>query len=79
MRAGSELPSHPPPQLERKSLHSACPVIKGVKWSMPKWIHVGHYTMGDEGITSSSRQEEDEEPKAPSTHRDKDGEHTLAT
>lgn len=26
--------------LERKSLHTACPVIKGVKWSAAKWIHV---------------------------------------
>lgn len=28
-----------------KSLHAACPVIRGIKWSMPKWIHVGHYDM----------------------------------
>ena len=39
---------HSSPQLERKSLHTACPVIKGVKWSMPKWIHVGHYAMNGE-------------------------------
>mmetsp|Transcript_23212 Transcript_23212/g.59286 ORF Transcript_23212/g.59286 Transcript_23212/m.59286 type:complete len:349 (-) Transcript_23212:555-1601(-) len=38
----------PTGELERKSLHTACPVIKGVKWSMPKWIHVGHYSMGGE-------------------------------
>lgn len=38
----------PTGELERKSLHTACPVIKGVKWSMPKWIHVGHYAMGGE-------------------------------
>lgn len=30
-------------ELERRSLHTACPVIKGVKWSAPKWIHLGHY------------------------------------
>jgi prolyl 4-hydroxylase len=34
--------------LERKSLHTACPVIKGIKWSAAKWIHVGHYAMGGE-------------------------------
>ncbi|PRW32905.1 Prolyl 4-hydroxylase subunit alpha-2 isoform A [Chlorella sorokiniana] len=35
-------------ELEKKSLHTACPVIKGEKWSAPKWIHVGHYAMGNE-------------------------------
>ena len=35
-------------ELERRSLHTACPVIKGEKWSAPKWIHVGHYAMGAE-------------------------------
>ena len=29
--------------LERKSLHTACPVIKGIKWSAAKWLHVSHY------------------------------------
>lgn len=38
----------PSGDLERKSLHTACPVIRGVKWSMAKWIHVGHYAMGGE-------------------------------
>ncbi|KAG2448896.1 hypothetical protein HYH02_006244 [Chlamydomonas schloesseri] len=38
----------PTGELERKSLHTACPVIKGVKWSAAKWIHVGHYAMGNE-------------------------------
>ncbi|KAG2489490.1 hypothetical protein HYH03_011943 [Edaphochlamys debaryana] len=38
----------PTGELEKKSLHTACPVIKGVKWSMAKWIHVGHYAMGNE-------------------------------
>lgn len=33
----------PSGELERKSLHTACPVIKGQKWSAPKWIHVGKY------------------------------------
>lgn len=36
----------PSGELERRSLHTACPVIKGVKWSAPKWIHVGHYASG---------------------------------
>ncbi|WIA30952.1 hypothetical protein OEZ86_001000 [Tetradesmus obliquus] len=34
--------------LEKKSLHAACPVIKGVKYSMAKWIHVGHYATAGE-------------------------------
>ncbi len=25
-------------ELEKRSLHTACPVIRGVKWSMPKWV-----------------------------------------
>jgi prolyl 4-hydroxylase len=33
----------PSGELERRSLHTACPVIKGQKWSAPKWIHVGKY------------------------------------
>ena len=37
--------------LERRSLHTACPVIKGVKWSAAKWIHVGHYADGTDGET----------------------------
>ncbi|KAI8102935.1 hypothetical protein M9434_005726 [Picochlorum sp. BPE23] len=39
-------------ELERRSLHTACPVIKGVKWSAPKWIHVGHVSSGDEAPVS---------------------------
>ncbi|KAI7835432.1 hypothetical protein COHA_010678, partial [Chlorella ohadii] len=35
-------------ELEKRSLHTACPVIKGYKWSAPKWIHVGHYAVGNE-------------------------------
>ncbi|KDD72104.1 hypothetical protein H632_c3860p0, partial [Helicosporidium sp. ATCC 50920] len=35
-------------ELERRSLHTACPVIKGVKWSAAKWIHVGHFAMDGE-------------------------------
>ncbi|PSC72393.1 2-C-methyl-D-erythritol 4-phosphate chloroplastic [Micractinium conductrix] len=35
-------------ELERLSLHTACPVTKGIKWSTPKWVHVGHYATGDE-------------------------------
>ena len=38
----------PTGELERLSLHTACPVIKGVKWSAPKWVHVGHYAAGGE-------------------------------
>ncbi|EFN59988.1 hypothetical protein CHLNCDRAFT_49444 [Chlorella variabilis] len=38
----------PTGELERRSLHTACPVIKGVKWSAPKWVHVGHYAVGGE-------------------------------
>jgi len=33
----------PTGELERRSMHTACPVIRGVKWSAPKWIHVSHY------------------------------------
>lgn len=38
----------PTGDLERRSLHTACPVIRGVKISMPKWIHVSHYAVGGE-------------------------------
>lgn len=50
-RKGSAVLFHsikPDGELERRSLHTACPVLKGVKWSAPKWIHVGHYARGDE-------------------------------
>ena len=45
-RKGSAVLFHsikPSGELERRSLHTACPVIKGQKWSAPKWIHVGKY------------------------------------
>ncbi|KAF8019679.1 hypothetical protein BT93_G0388 [Corymbia citriodora subsp. variegata] len=29
--------------LDPASLHGACPVIKGTKWSAPKWMHVKEY------------------------------------
>jgi prolyl 4-hydroxylase len=38
----------PSGELEKRSLHAACPVIKGVKYSMPRWIHVGPYAVGGE-------------------------------
>ncbi|KAG2492260.1 hypothetical protein HYH03_009500 [Edaphochlamys debaryana] len=34
-------------ELEERSMHGACPVVRGEKFSMTKWIHVGHYKMGD--------------------------------
>ncbi|GFR44355.1 hypothetical protein Agub_g5574, partial [Astrephomene gubernaculifera] len=34
-------------ELEERSLHGACPVIRGEKFSMTKWIHSGHYNMND--------------------------------
>ena len=56
----------PTGELERRSLHTACPVIKGVKWSAPKWIHVGHYA----GIG--------ETPKQVNQHVQKVGAHGCA-
>jgi prolyl 4-hydroxylase len=43
-RKGSAVLFHsikPSGDLEKRSMHTACPVIKGEKWSAPKWIHVG--------------------------------------
>jgi len=34
-------------EFEERSMHGACPVIQGEKWSMTKWIHSGHYRMND--------------------------------
>lgn len=34
-------------ELEERSMHGACPVIKGEKFSMTKWIHAGEYNMND--------------------------------
>ncbi|KAL4448907.1 hypothetical protein ABPG77_007624 [Micractinium sp. CCAP 211/92] len=50
-RKGSAVLFHsikPTGEMERRSLHTACPVIRGEKWSAPKWIHVSHYAMGGE-------------------------------
>ncbi|KAI6690826.1 hypothetical protein NL676_027654 [Syzygium grande] len=33
----------PDGSLDPASLHGACPVIKGTKWSAPKWMHVQEY------------------------------------
>ena len=32
---------------DRTSLHGACPVVKGVKWSATKWMHVGAFGVGN--------------------------------
>ncbi|KAJ9515740.1 hypothetical protein QJQ45_002624 [Haematococcus lacustris] len=32
---------------EERSMHGACPVLRGEKWSMTKWIHQAHYRMQD--------------------------------
>eukprot|EP00198_Chlamydomonas_reinhardtii_P003475 XP_001692811.1 predicted protein [Chlamydomonas reinhardtii] len=37
----------PTGELEERSMHGACPVIRGEKFSMTKWIHAGHYVMND--------------------------------
>ncbi|KAE8715269.1 putative prolyl 4-hydroxylase 10 [Hibiscus syriacus] len=34
--------------LDPSSLHGACPVIKGNKWSCPKWMHVEEYKFSRE-------------------------------
>ncbi len=36
--------------LERGSLHVACPVIKGEKWSAAKWIHARPFETADAGM-----------------------------
>lgn len=38
----------PTGELNVQSLHEACPVIKGTKWSAAKWIRMAPYAMGDE-------------------------------
>ncbi|KAL4432155.1 hypothetical protein ABPG77_005917 [Micractinium sp. CCAP 211/92] len=50
-RRGDALLFHsikPNGELERRSMHTACPLTKGVKWSAPKWVHVGHYATAGE-------------------------------
>lgn len=49
-RKGDALLFHsmkPTGELEERSMHGACPVIAGEKWSMTKWIHAKHYYMAD--------------------------------
>jgi len=54
-------------ELERKSLHTACPVIKGVKWSAAKWIHTSHYRMGDAYDRAETQKAVEQTlPRAPS-------------
>ena len=35
----------PTGELNKESLHEACPVLKGTKWSAAKWIHMAPYAM----------------------------------
>lgn len=41
----------PEAQLEEGSMHVACPVIRGEKWSAAKWIHVRPFDTPDDGAT----------------------------
>ncbi|GLI65700.1 hypothetical protein VaNZ11_009211 [Volvox africanus] len=45
----------PDGRFEPGSLHGSCPVIRGVKWSATKWIHVGRYAMGAEAAVEVTR------------------------
>ncbi|KXZ50174.1 hypothetical protein GPECTOR_17g810 [Gonium pectorale] len=45
----------PDGRFEPGSLHGSCPVIRGVKWSATKWIHVGHYAMSGERMETVKR------------------------
>ncbi|EFJ50167.1 hypothetical protein VOLCADRAFT_80309 [Volvox carteri f. nagariensis] len=45
----------PDGRFEPGSLHGSCPVIRGVKWSATKWIHVGPYSMGAEKAVEVTR------------------------
>ncbi|GAB4820202.1 hypothetical protein N2152v2_007248 [Parachlorella kessleri] len=38
----------PTGEIERRSMHGACPVVKGIKWSAAKWMHVAHYAADGE-------------------------------
>lgn len=35
--------THPDATTDPNSLHGACPVEKGEKWSAPKWLHVAEF------------------------------------
>ena len=35
----------PTGELNKESLHEACPVIKGTKWSAAKWIHMAPFAV----------------------------------
>jgi len=48
-------------QLEERSMHTACPVTRGIKWSMPKWIHVEHYNLGGDKYDNELKSKLDEE------------------
>ncbi|CAI7776647.1 unnamed protein product, partial [Closterium sp. NIES-53] len=40
---------HPDGSPDPSSLHYACPVVEGVKWSAPKWIHVADFSKAYSG------------------------------
>ncbi|CAI7761248.1 unnamed protein product [Closterium sp. NIES-54] len=39
---------HPDGTPDEASMHYACPVVEGVKWSAPKWIHVREFDVPGE-------------------------------
>lgn len=36
----------PDGQMDEKSLHAGCPVVRGDKWSATKWLRVNHFDAG---------------------------------
>ena len=59
-------------ELERRSLHTACPVLKGEKWSAPKWIHQERYAVGGERPVKSTQEEKKGGAQGPNGCADND-------
>jgi len=55
---------HPNGTMDPAATHTGCPVIKGIKWAAPVWMHIDEYEPAD-WARAQDRKDMDNTPKEP--------------